>query len=204
MRKTSLLVCFLVGCSADGGWLAQTPQPQKPATSDSPSAFSPPIALQNVGENTYALQATDGTYDLYVGPGIKAAMLAGGPATAGSGYYKLGGVKLARMDKARKKADKIATFALEDPASSDMSIEIKGTIQGKINVNYFKPGDPCLTGVVQVFMDSTGTPQALFDFGQWVHYPNGPTVKNMYTTGVRGDSEWPAVYNGEGPPPGCK
>jgi len=214
-NRILLLMVALAGCNeaTSGGW-ANPPAAQKPVapTEPSPTATAPvPAAtavateLPTTGPNMMSFKLADGTYDLYVGPGVKEAMKKDAAAPA-YGWYKLGRVKQAHVDKAKNKTEKVSTYSLEDGANADLDIEITSVDGAKGKSLKLKAGDPCVSGVVQVAIDmGTGAPSALFDIYHWVKYPNGPTVKNVYTTGILGDPEWPTLKNnGDVPPAGCK
>jgi hypothetical protein len=171
--------------------------------SDSEPITPPPLTdakvLPTSSPNLLSLRRPDGTYDFYVGPEVKSAVDEGKPIPPG--WYRLGNVTQQRVDQAMMKSTKVATYSLEDPASGDMEIEFSGNPSTK-----FRAGDPCLSGVVQVAIEpKSGQPTALFDVYQWVRYPNGPTVKNTWTTHVLPDEPWPALkYNGGSPNPDCR
>jgi hypothetical protein len=121
------------------------------------------------------------------------------------GWYRLGKVTQARVDKAmaRSSGHKVATFSLEDSASGDMEIEFNDHLSPSTSVK-LRAGDPCVTGVVQIVIDpKTNTPTALFDVHHWVKFPNGPTSKSIYGTGVLPDTEWPTLKYTNSPSPDC-
>ena len=191
----AMAMAVLAGASCNEGTtqtpLTPTPAPPPPATAEMLPTSSP---------NIYSLKQADGTYDFYIGPAVKEAAEKGEPMPPG--WYKLGKVKQNRVDKATGKASKVASYSLEDPANSDMEVEFSAKDNKSLKL---KAGDPCLSGVVQVAIDpKSGSPTALFDVYHWVKYPNGPTAKNVYTTGVLPDDELPVVSYTGSPPPDCK
>jgi hypothetical protein len=148
----------------------------------------------------YSLRLPDGSYDLYIGPGVKEAMEKG--ESLPPSWYKLGKVRQSRVDQALASKDKVATFSLEDPASGDMDLVFSAHDGNHL---VLKAGDPCVTGVVQVAIDpTTGSPTPMFDVHHWRKYPNGPTVKDTYGTGVLGDDPWPALKYTQTASPDCK
>lgn len=206
----ALPLFLVVACNEPAPSWGTPPAPEHsptsaPTTPPAAPAAAPAqaIELPTSTPNMYSAKMADGTYDLYVGPGVKEAMQGGRPLPAG-GWYRLSGVKQTRVDKAKGKAEKVVTLSLEDPASADMDIEISPSDVGKPSKK-FKAGHPCISGVVQVGIDpATGSPSALFDIVEWVKHPNGPISKNAYTTGVLGDSDWPVLKNNAQPPTDCK
>lgn len=177
--------------------------PLPPAAPAAPGATAEMLPTST--PHMYSLKNADGTYDLYVGKGAKEAAEKGQPLPGG--WYKLGKVRQERVDKAlaSKKELKVATYSLEDIANSDLDLEFDMSKPNETKTTKMRAGDPCISGVVQVAIDKTGSPTALFDVVQWVKFPNGPTGKSMWSTGVVPDEPWPALkHNGNEPPPGCK
>lgn len=156
------------------------------------------IVLPTTSPNLLSLKQADGTYDFYVGPGVKTGFE--DTKVIPASWYRLGKVNQQQVDQALAKSTKVATFSLEDPMSG-LDIEFSGNPSTK-----FTAGDPCWSGVVQVAIEpQSGQPTAQFDVYQWLRYPNGPTVKNTWSTGVQPDDPWPALkYNGASPSPECK
>jgi hypothetical protein len=186
-------VALAVGCG-ESGMQPETMQP--PAL---PPASGSPQILPTSSQNLLSLKQPDGTYDFYVGPAVKTGFEQ--TKIIPPSWYRLGKVNQQRVDQALAKSTKVATFSLEDPANGDLEIEFSGNPSTK-----FIAGDPCLSGVVQLAIEpASGQPTAMFDVYQWVKYPNGPTVKNTWSTGVIPDEPWPALqYNGGTPSPNCK
>lgn len=221
-----LLVVTMVGLAALGctGSLAPPTGPSGPTQSPKPSEAmpttpatptEPPVApaataasnqvLPTSTANLYSLKTAAGTYDLYVGAGVKEAKEKGLAVPEG-GWFKLGAVKQAHVDKANGRTEKVTTLSLEDAANDSLDIEVREvTPDGKATNTKFKAGDPCISGVVQVAIDpGSGSPTALFEIIEWVKYPDGPISKNVHATGVVGDSEWPVLKNKARPPADCK
>ena len=197
-KVVGLVVLGLLGCG--GEEVASTgPTPEPMAAAPAPAAAQvPPTSTISM----YSPRQADGTYDFYIGPGVQEALEQGQPLPAG--WYKLGKVKQWRVDKARSSSrqEKVATFSLEDPDSSDMDVVFSARDGNHL---VLKAGDPCITGVVQIFINpKTDSPVPMFDVGQWIRYPNGPTVKNTWGTGVIGDDPWPMLKHIATVPPDCK
>jgi hypothetical protein len=196
---TALSALALTGCNE-----AAAP-PAEPAATPSlaPSSASPTLGtaemLSTSSPNLYSRKLVDGTYDLIIGKDVKEAALKKQPLPRG--WYRLGRVKQTLVDKALAKTTKVATFSLEDGDVSDLDIEIDLGDAGRVRM---KPGNPCVTGIVQVAIDPrTGSPTALFDVTRWVKHPNGPVTKDVYTTGVLPDADWPTLKNLNAPSPDC-
>ena len=184
MKRVLLFLSAVVwlGCGAES-------EPMPPAA----------IVLPTSSPNLLSLKQPDVTYDFYVGPDVKKGFEE--TKIIPPSWYRLGKVSQQRVDQALTKSTKVATFSLEDPASAGLEIEFSGNPGTKLTA-----GDPCLSGVVQVAIEpKSGQPTALFDVYHWKKYPNGPTGKDTYTTGVWPDEPWPALkYNGGSPNPDCK
>jgi hypothetical protein len=160
-----------------------------------------PEVIHTSSPNISGLKHADGTYELIAGPDAEQALQQGKMPVS---WYKLGKVSQLRVDQAATKTTKVATFSLEDVANGDMVIEFSGVDGGP--PTSLKAGNPCLSGVVQVVIDpKSGSPAPTFDVHHWKRYPNGPTGKDTWSTGVWPDEPWPALkYNGGSPSPDCR
>jgi hypothetical protein len=148
----------------------------------------------------YVVSETGGGYTLYSGPNVADVLITGrklGDRDT-QPYYALR-VPAGLVERARANPTRLLSFSLEQSASEDVQLV----------VNYFpepnkpatirvKPGDPGVTGMGQVWIGPDGQPVGLFELAIWKKYPNGPMVKNVYTTGLRSDPQEPALqFNGD-------
>jgi hypothetical protein len=155
--------------------------------------------------NGYPVTNSDGTYDLYsdveIANAVGRASLA--EVRQREAYFRLGHVPGELIDRARRAPGKIVSFSLAEATHAGIEVEVNRLEDGRSKLVTVHPGDPGVTGVGQVWVDSDRDPICLFDLGRWVRYPNGgPRVKNVYTTGLRLDPAMPPVRAGERAPAG--
>jgi hypothetical protein len=137
----------------------------------------------------------DGTTTFWRGHGIAQRISRGeelGGANDRSPWMKVR-VSQAAMERARMEARGLLTLSME--ASSDFDIEVtvrtsahKPGAQSALENLVFRPGDPFLSGHVQIQVTPDGAPQALFSVIRWVPMKITPTsyawAQQVFETGL--------------------
>jgi hypothetical protein len=164
------------------------------AAACTPSSHGTTVDRKQDGDS-YSIVNPDGTYDLYLGPGV-AALVQAGPSADGlksHPYFKLGRVPARLVELARKRTNKIVSFSLEDKTLAPLTIVVNYLVQREpINITAVA-GDPALSGTGQVRIDDdTNSPMGLFEAR--VMRPgkfSGQPSPSIYSTGLMLDPDPP-------------
>ena len=151
-----------------------------------------------------ALRETNGDFTFYAGRGIGEVVARDGTvADDYPGPFMRTRVPAALVDEAAKSVDRVRTLSLEEPGPDiEIVSHSPGVNGGALEHLVFHPGDPWLTGVVQVGTGPDGFTMALFRLIKW-NRESGGGMSNLftqaiYTTGLLPDDEVPTLkYEGD-------
>lgn len=182
-------VSSLAACSAPG--------------TDETAAAMPPRAKTDV--NHAAIRAADGTYSLYTGAGILTKLQNGESLEATP--YMMVRASADVVEAARSSSGRVLSFSMEEP-TSDIEItvnwqappETPSDAAPEFSAEQFRPGDPWLTGIVQVYVPGDDlTAMGLFEVTKWVRAGDGAFASQIHATGLAPDAAMPTLRYGGRP-----
>jgi hypothetical protein len=133
-------------------------------------ACSPSAKSGENGVNTYALRGQNGRWKLYSGEGIAAAVRRGDDLSKSPRSYFMIDVPEETIERAMRDEQRLFTVSLEEKTVTDVSILVRTAdykapttnikVGGTIPLKDYllRPGDPWLTGYVQVFFPDKELP----------------------------------------------
>ncbi len=161
-----------------------------------------------VDDHRKTLVNDDGTTSFWRGKDI-ATLLASGKALGGPDDKNVWmNLKVANswLEKAAEKPSGVSTRSMEQPQADLIEITMRqpkpGGKDGELQTFAFRPGDPFVTGWVQVLNRTDQAGWGGFYLRQWVRgYPNPQTMKpawggHIWETGLLPDDDMPVLlYN---------
>ncbi len=158
-----------------------------------------------VGEHGYALQRADGKYDVFMGRNIAQTMSNNGYINEDSHPFPFHKItvpdEVVEEVLSQDRDVQIKSFSMEDKASPISIVRRLYDRQGALKTVRFTPGDPWVTGVVQIWSDrkgeAAGRPMASYEIIQYsrLKQQGGPDAigENIYSTGLGPDEHKPSL-----------